>query len=145
LNHIAALVRRYRIEVIRFLKFSAVGVLGTIIDLGLLNLLVRLAGWPLLAANSVSFSCAVLSNFTWNRVWTYPESRSRPVKKQLPQFLLVNIIGLVMNNLVLLGFHSIFRRFIPDPYDYNLAKMCAIGIVLFWNFFANRLWTYRGL
>jgi putative flippase GtrA len=139
------LASQYRHELIRFLKFSAVGVLGTAIDLGLLNLLVRVAGWPLLAANSVSFSCAVLSNFTWNRVWTYPESRERPVRTQLPQFVLVNVIGLVMNNLVLMGFHRVFQHYVPDPYDYNLAKMCAIGIVLFWNFFANRLWTYRGL
>ena len=29
--------------------------------------------------------------------------------------------------------------------SYNFAKLIAIGVVLFWNFFANRLWTYRGL
>jgi putative flippase GtrA len=50
-----------------------------------------------------------------------------------------------MNNLVLMGLHRVLQHYVPDPYDYNLAKMCAIGIVLFWNFFANRLWTYRGL
>jgi putative flippase GtrA len=29
--------------------------------------------------------------------------------------------------------------------SYNFAKAFAIGVVLFWNFTANRLWTYRGL
>jgi putative flippase GtrA len=28
---------------------------------------------------------------------------------------------------------------------FNLAKAIAIVVVLFWNFGANRLWTYRGL
>ena len=30
-------------------------------------------------------------------------------------------------------------------FSYNFAKALAIGMVLFWNFSANRLWTYRGL
>jgi putative flippase GtrA len=25
---------------------------------------------------------------------------------------------------------------------YNAAKMIATGVVLFWNFFINRLWTF---
>jgi len=135
----------YRKEVGRFLKFATVGAFGMVVDLSILNLLVTLAGWPLVAANSVSFSCAVLSNFTWNRLWTYPESQERPIRAQLPQFLLVNLVGLGVNNAVLLGMHGLFRGVLPTPYDYNAAKICAIGIVLFWNFFANRLWTYRGL
>jgi len=135
----------YQKEVGRFLKFATVGAFGMVVDLSILNLLVTLAGWPLVAANSVSFSCAVLSNFTWNRLWTYPESRDRPIRAQLPQFLLVNLVGLGVNNAVLLGMHGLFREFLPTPYDYNAAKICAIGIVLFWNFLANRLWTYRGL
>ena len=138
-------LRTHRKELVRFLKFATVGAFGMVVDLSILNLLVSLAEWPLVAANSVSFSCAVLSNFTWNRLWTYPESRNRPIRSQLPQFLLVNLVGLGINNLVLLGLHSVFKAFLPTPYDYNAAKICAIGIVLFWNFFANRLWTYRGL
>jgi putative flippase GtrA len=26
---------------------------------------------------------------------------------------------------------------------YNGAKVIATGVVLFWNFFVNRLWTFR--
>jgi putative flippase GtrA len=26
---------------------------------------------------------------------------------------------------------------------YNGAKVIATGVVLFWNFFINRLWTFR--
>ncbi|NOZ29129.1 MAG: GtrA family protein [Chloroflexi bacterium] len=132
-------------ELTRFLRFATVGAVGMIVDLSILNALVKLAGWPLLYANSVSFSAAVLNNFTWNRLWTFPESRSRPIRTQLPQFALVNIIGLLINNAVLLAVYYVIRAWIPDPWDYNLAKMFAIGVVLFWNFGANRLWTYRGL
>ena len=132
-------------ELIRFIRFAIVGAVGMIVDLSILNALVRLAGWPLLYANSVSFAAAVLNNFTWNRIWTFPESRSRPIRTQLPQFALVNLIGLAINNIVLLTVYHLIRPWIPTPWNYNLAKIFAIGVVLFWNFGANRLWTYRGL
>ncbi len=132
-------------EISRFLRFAAVGAIGMVVDLSILNALVQLAGWPLLWANTASFSTAVISNFTWNRLWTFPESRSRPIRSQLPQFALVNLVGLAINNTVLLTIYHLIQNVIPDPWNYNLAKITAIGIVLFWNFAANRLWTYRGL
>jgi len=132
-------------EVVRFGKFAAVGALGMVVDLTILNIMHKVVGLPLLAANTISFTTAVLSNFTWNRLWTFPESRQRPLLPQLAQFALVNVIGLAINNLVLWGVYNLIKSFVPDPLDYNLAKITAIGIVLFWNYGVNRLWTYRGI
>lgn len=129
----------------RFVKFAMVGALGAIIDFGLLNLLKGYFGWPLLLANTVSVSVAIVSNFVWNRLWTYPESRQRKKRVQLPQFTLVNLIGLVINNIIVVGLDAVFVIFIGEPWSYNLAKAIAVGIVLLWNFGINRLWTYRGL
>jgi putative flippase GtrA len=132
-------------ELSRFVKFSLVGAVGAIIDFGLLNLLRGYFGWPLFWANTVSVGVAILSNFTWNRLWTYPESRTRKKRKQLPQFVLINLIGLMINNLIVVGLDAVLVPYIGEPWSYNLAKAVAIGVVLFWNFGANRLWTYRGL
>jgi putative flippase GtrA len=132
-------------ELTRFVKFAIVGALGAIIDFALLNLLRGYFGWPLLLANTVSVSVAILSNFIWNRLWTFPESRSRKKRKQLPQFALINIIGLLINNLIVVGLDAVLVPHIGEPWSYNIAKAIAIGVVLFWNFGANRLWTYRGL
>jgi putative flippase GtrA len=129
----------------RFLKFATVGVIGTIIDFSVLNLLHKLAGMPVLTANIFSFSLAVLSNFTWNRLWTFPESRERPLIGQLGQFVLVNVVGLGINEAVLYLVLQAIRSFVGDPWNYNLAKAFAIVVVLFWNYFINRLWTYRGI
>ncbi|MFZ2359322.1 MAG: GtrA family protein [Anaerolineae bacterium] len=132
-------------ELIRFLKFATVGAIGMIVDLTVLNVLHKAFGLPLLVANTFSFTIAVLSNFTWNRLWTFPESRQRPLHTQLVKFALVNLIGLAINNLVLWTAHLVTQRIVPDPFDYNLAKIIAIGVVLFWNYGANRLWTYKGI
>ncbi|MCC6985336.1 MAG: GtrA family protein, partial [Anaerolineales bacterium] len=75
----------------RFIKFAFVGAIGAVIDFGVMNILSHWV-WqlPLVAAGTISFLCAVISNFTWNRYWTYPESRSRPLLSQLGMFFLVN-------------------------------------------------------
>jgi len=132
-------------ELSRFVKFAIVGAIGAVIDFGLLNLMRGVFGWDLLWANTLSVSAAILSNFVWNRLWTFPESRNRKKRKQLPQFTLVNLVGLLINNVIVIGLDAMLVPHIGEPLSYNLAKAVAIGVVLFWNFGANRLWTYRGL
>ncbi len=133
----------YGREVERFIKFAMVGALGTVIDLSLLNILHGWIGWHLLVANSISFTAAVISNFTWNRLWTFPETRERPFAPQLAQFATVSVIGLGLNNAVLWQVYHWIQPYLRAPWNYNAAKLFAIGVVLFWNFGANRLWTFR--
>jgi len=149
-----------RIE--RFVKFAIVGTIGAVVDFTVLNIM-KLAfeaiglgeGWDLsmgtrqiqlAAANTISFSAAVLSNFTWNRLWTFPESRERPLGSQLLQFTIVNIMGLLINTVILIGMDQyLLQNILPARVSYNIAKAFAICVVLFWNFGVNLIWTYRGI
>lgn len=133
-------------EFSRFFKFAVVGGIGAVVDFGVLNLLVLVAGMPKEYANLISVSCAIISNFTWNRLWTFPESRERPLHTQFGQFAAVNLVGLAINQFVFITTDNlIFHSLAPAPLDYNLAKGTAVLVVLFWNFFINRRWTYRGI
>ncbi len=129
----------------RFLKFAIVGAIGMVVDLSVLTASRELLRVSLSLAVGLGFTAAVISNFTWNRLWTFPESRERPLGSQLVQFFVINAIGLGINELVVLGLHPLFSRILPDPPAYLGAKIIAIGIVLFWNYFVNRKWTYRGI
>jgi putative flippase GtrA len=134
------------------LRFAVVGVFGAVVDFGVMNLLVSLFHFPLVLAGTISFICAILSNFTWNRFWTYPDSRSKRLARQLAEFSLVSILGLLIRvpTLALLEspVHRLIERipfqlpvsenFIAD----NLTLAVAVSIVMFWNFFVNRYWTY---
>src|SRR4030065_145314 len=80
----------------RFFRFLVVGTVGAIVDFGLENIVHRLLGIPYVWAGAISFICAILSNFLWNRYWTYPDSRSKPILGQLVQFFVVNVTGLVI-------------------------------------------------
>jgi putative flippase GtrA len=137
----------------RFFRFLAVGTLGAAIDFGLETLLHRLLGLPYVLAGAISFICAVLSNFYWNRVWTYPDSRSKPIGRQLIQFTFVNVVGLVIRIPILKFLEPGLTRWFyqlpenrfnlpPDLMGEYLTLAIAVLIVLFWNFFVNRYWTY---
>jgi putative flippase GtrA len=157
---VTAFAQDNRKEAIRFLKFAVVGTLGAVIDFGTLNLLIQFAGFPKVLANSCSFTAAVISNFIWNRLWVYPETRGDPLTKQFVQFFVVNVAGLAINTLIfygadrwLLGEAGLFAgpmgalalSINMSHFDlaYNGAKIIATAVVLFWNFFVNRVWTFR--
>jgi len=139
----------------RFLKFLAVGLIGAIVDFGVMNLLSSLFGMPLVVAGTISFICAVCSNFIWNRYWTYPDSRSRPLMRQLAMFFLVNIAGVAIRIPILHFLEPIFlnlltRLPLSDPASAellakNLTLAVAVFVVLLWNFFVNRYWTYNDI
>ncbi len=147
------LIAEYRVELIRFAKFLVVGTIGACVDFGILYLLHAVLHWHLALSNTISFSIAVLSNFTWNRYWTYPDSRSKPISAQLGQFFLVNVIGWGINTGILLALNVPLTNLVSSlnlvttaemahKIGYNAAKVIATGVVLFWNFFVNRFWTY---
>ena len=146
MSRLASLVLSNQGELNRFLKFAAVGLIGAVVDFGVLNLLVLGFGWHKAYANLVSVTCAIISNFIWNRLWTFPESRQRSLRTQFGQYALVNVAGLAINEIVFVSTDAmVFASAFPHPLDYNLAKATAVVIVLFWNFFVNRRWTYRGI
>ena len=156
-SKLVTLVRTNRKEFTRFCKFSVVGVIGAVVDFGTLYLLHAVLGLPIVLSNTCSFTAAVLSNFIWNRYWTYPDSRSKPIRAQLLQFFAVNIVGWGINTGILLllrfpcaslvgGLSQTLSLAVGEEViykvGYNLAKAIATVIVLFWNFFVNRIWTY---
>ena len=144
------------VERTRFLKFAVVGAIGSVIDFGVMNLLVWLFKAPLTVAGTISFISAVISNFTWNRFWTYPESRSLPLAGQLMQFALVNAAGLLIRYPILYFgeplLDDILKSLPTQPLanlhtflSHNITLAIAIGIVMMWNFFVNRYWTYKDI
>ncbi len=139
-------------ERIRFLKFAFVGVTGTIVDFGLMNLFSLVFNVPLVWAQVLSFSIAVINNFLWNRFWTYPDSRAKAAHFQLLQFALINVVGISIRTpliswldtriLKLLSSRQLSLPLKDNIISQNVALAISIGVVMLWNYFANRYWTY---
>jgi putative flippase GtrA len=138
----------------RFLRFAFVGVVGAVVDFGTFNLLVRFTRIASVWASVISFTAAVISNFLWNRFWTYPDSRSKKVSNQVFQFIIVSLIGLGIRTPLFAWLEKIlvdnFNTMLPKGFfltgtfvGHNTALAIAVLVVMMWNFFANRYWTYN--
>lgn len=142
-------------ERLRFLKFAVVGAVGSALDFGVMNILTHFINMRLVFAGTISFICAVINNFTGNRFWTYPESRSRPLLHQLGMFFVVNAAGIAIRIPILhfveppmaSAFESMTH--LSHASSEILAKNAtlgfAIGVVMLWNYFVNRYWTYNDI
>jgi putative flippase GtrA len=140
-------------ETSRFLKFATVGAIGSVIDIAVMNLFTRAFHFPLVFAGTISFICAVTNNFLGNRHWTYPESRSRHFLHQFGIFALVNAIGIAIRIPILHFFEppladvvvniAHLKPITADTVAKNATLALAIGVVMLWNFFVNRYWTYN--
>lgn len=162
-------------DVERFLKFALVGIIGAIVDFGTVIVLQASIlpptdpnGDPIMSnvalATSIAFVAAVVSNFTWNRIWTYPDSRTMSARSQLVLFSFISLIGWLGRTVwITTSFHFLGEVFMPAALPIIhiirpsyvpsyaaegklgtlVAQVIGVIVVMFWNFFANRHWTYR--
>ena len=146
-----SITQNQRKESERFFKFMIVGAFGFIVDAGTLFIFTSLLHVPDLLAQVFSFTAAVISNFTWNRYWTYPDSRTKPIRRQLVQFALVNLAGLAIRTVVFAGVLGPYGRLAESQTLVSLSPALlaryaslatSVVVVLLWNFFVNRYWTY---
>ena len=139
----------------RFLKFVTVGAIGSVLDIVIMNFLTQLFHLRLVYAGTISLICAIISNFMLNRYWTYPDSRSRHFIHQLSMFFLVNLIGIAfripilhfVEPLMAGAFKSMghLSHASAEILAKNATLAFAIGVVMIWNFFINRYWTYNDI
>ncbi|MBI3946275.1 MAG: GtrA family protein [Armatimonadetes bacterium] len=72
---------------VQFSRYSIVGFSGAIIDLGLYRLLTRcFVFWRAhyIGANAISFTCAVINNFVWHKLWTFRPKPNSPATAGTP-------------------------------------------------------------
>ncbi len=120
----------------QFFKFCVVGSIGTAVDFGLLYLLVEFGHLFYLLAATISFIAAVVNNYILNKIWTFRD-HSKQLFRQFGRFLIISLVGLGLNVLLLYLLVEFGHLW------YILAKVLATGVVLIWNFFANKFWTFR--
>jgi putative flippase GtrA len=117
-----------------FIKFGVVGFIGLIIDFSITYVLKEFLKINRYISNSIGFLVAASSNYFLNRVWTF-NSDNPEIFFEYTSFLIISIVGLVINNFFLYLFE---KRF-----NFYLSKLFAIAVTTIWNFFANYLITFN--
>jgi putative flippase GtrA len=156
----------------QFVKFCIIGGLSTVIDLGLHWLLMfqfrisgelvshRLGGWVLdmyfpnavhsnEALKNASFTLfkvlttglAILNSFYWNRRWTFRVLGKESIHQQVVKFYTIALIGMVLTLVI----STLLFQVIPGhpKRSWAIASLVAMVVVSFWNFFGQKLWTFK--
>ncbi len=125
---------RFLVDVIRF---GLVGVVAGVVDIGLLNLLYLKVNANLYVATGLAFVIASVVAYGLNNRWTYRRLGLPFGAQNLIKYTVIGTVGLALTEGVM---HILVSG---QGLNYNLAKIIAIAVVFFWNFFGNRYWTFR--
>ncbi len=146
IDHVILLYEYRKPWLSKYIKFSAVGLVGAVINSAVLWTASEIFIVYYLLAAVLAFCVAATSNYYMNRRWTYRSKGNLP--KQYSQFLAVSVCGLVLNLIILKG---IVDGAMPaldigkDKASLYLvtANLVAIFAVSIFNFLLNSLWTFR--
>lgn len=137
-------------QVVRqFVKFCIIGLSSFIIDITIASFLVYGMHLNPTLAKTLSFLVAASNGFFWNSRWTFRGMGTGKQHEMYVKFIMVNCVGWVLNIVLFKGVLWCFTgRFIgqgtPDKVHFVTAAVAAAGVVAFWNFIANRKWTFKG-
>jgi len=113
-------------------KFGVVGIVAFGIDYGILILLTEVIGINYLVSATISFSVSVVFNYIASMRFVFKRKDRSPKTKEFMIFVLLSIVGLVLNDLLIwLG--------VSFSFDYRLVKLVVTVIVMVYNFITRKL------
>jgi putative flippase GtrA len=122
-------------------KFGIIGGLAFALTIALSNTFHFAANLGPLTSFSLATAIAAVGSYFANRHWTWAHKDDTGIKRELPLFLALSVVGLAISDLPLgvseyiLGFHS--------PLAYNISSTLigtALGTV--WRFWSFRRWVF---
>lgn len=124
-------------QLVRFLRFAAVGAVGTVAHYALLLFMVEVLGTAALAGAVAGFMLGAVVNYSLSRMLVFDSTR--PHGEALPRFLAVAVVGL--------GWTALLMALLVDVagLHYLLAQFLTTALLLLWHYAGNALWTFRRL
>lgn len=130
-----------------FVKYVIVGAVSTVIDMVLLNVLKQVFGWVLWIPVAIGFLGGTINGYFMNSRWTFHYDTEGQEAKKFSQFAIISLVGLGLTELIVNAYvgqvgHGLAlagKEISPT----NTGKLISIVIVFFWNFGANKIWTFK--
>ncbi len=146
---VGSVMGRYLTVIYQLAKFSLVGGMNFLVDLGALNLLIALTGIAVgfyaTAFKAVGFLVALVSSFFWNKFWTFQVSSVENARKQFAEFFAVTVVGLLINVGVFAFVNNYIgaRAGINPPTWASLSATVAAAVGLMWNFIGYKFVVFK--
>ena len=127
----------------QIVKFGLVGIIATLIDMGLLMFLKEAFGMDENVAAAISFSVSVIFNYIFSMKFVFERRDDMSRQREFIIFMILSIIGLGINVGIMYGMDGRmeFLRGIPFLYrwEYMIRKVVATIVVLIWNFVSRKI------
>ncbi|NIN62462.1 MAG: hypothetical protein GTN46_05005 [Gammaproteobacteria bacterium] len=137
----SSLQNLFGIDLVRFIKFGAVGGSGIFVNMGFLWFFTEIVGLYYLISSVLAIALAMISNFIWNDLWTWwdcGEPGIKPYLIRMAKFILVSSVAAYIGNL---GVLWILTHFFHIYYLISNLIGIAVGTVL--NYSVNNFWTFK--
>lgn len=145
---VASIISRRIPVIMEIAKFAAIGGLNTLLDLGVLNVLIIFTGiatgYQYSLFKGISFVAANINSYFWNKHWTFNSQNAGNVK-EFAEFFAVSIIGLGIN----IGIASFVVNFFSAPAGIspelwaNIGAISATLVSLVWNFIGYKVVVFK--
>lgn len=132
----------------QFSKFLLVGVVNTLIDVSILNLLMFVSGIYygayLILFNTISYSVAIINSYIFNKKWTF-QDKSKARTNQFCVFVAIALIGMGLNNAII----YVIITYASPAFGFgwvmwvNFAKIMGVGVVTMWNFLGYKIFVFN--
>jgi putative flippase GtrA len=118
----------------QFFLFSGIGAIGTAAHYSLLIFLVQAVHFNPVPATTAGFALGALINYILNYRITFNSSKRH--REALIKFLSVALVGALINGVLMNAGMELFDL------HYVIIQMLATGVVVTFNFIANKYWTF---
>ena len=103
----------------QIMKFGVVGVIATVIDFGIMNLLHYGLGLNILIANTSGFIISLIFNYLASMKYVFAHKEGMSRRREFIIFVVLSVIGLVLNDGIVLALNAGLGL------EANIAKICA--------------------
>jgi len=118
----------------QFASFTGVGAAATLLQYLVLVLLVHAVAMNPSLASATGYVAGAVLNYALNYRYTFRSTADH--RTAVARFVIVASIGLTLNTIIMATLIDGFGL------HYLVSQVLATGIVLVWNFAANRRWTF---
>ena len=118
----------------QFITFAGIGAVGTAGHYLTLIILVEFIYLSPVIATTAGFVVGAIINYVLNYKYTFNSTKNHT--EAFSKFAVVAVIGAAMNAFIMQAGLEYFEI------NYLLVQILATAVVLLWNFFINKIWTF---
>lgn len=131
----------------QLLKFGATGLLNTLIDFGVFNLLVAVtgitSGWQVGAINAIALAVAATNSYIFNRRWTF-NTEPQKLNNRVFRFIMATLVGMFINSSIVAAVSALAVQVpVSAIIILNGGKVAAAAVSSTWNFLSYRNWVFK--